>query len=184
MDLTVIPKERIMKCPQGQTWILRRDDDSFKWECPEYNFIAKKKRSRCSYSKSLTHGTFFSHSHLSISKISLFVTLWADNVQLNIIGKHVGIASNHTLVDLTSYRREVCYDDVTTNMTPIGGVGETVEIDRYRMVIGKVFPGSGGKPNSGNTCTDYKKYILPGTTIMSDCWKPCEVLGEESLSYG
>lgn len=203
MDLGAIPK--VMKCPRDHTLALRVEGHSFKWYCNNYYTIGKKKPSRCGYSKSLTHGTFFSHSHLSIAKICLFVSLWTDNVQLNIIGKHIDVTSNNTLVDWSSFCREVCYDAITTNMVPIGGEGQIVEIDeskfgkrkynRGRAVDGQwVF---GGIERSSGKCflvavenrtretlvPIIKKYILPGTTIMSDCWKPYDVLGQEGYTH-
>ncbi|XP_045476997.1 uncharacterized protein LOC123682436 isoform X2 [Harmonia axyridis] len=104
--------------------------------------------------------------------------------------------SSRTVIDWFSFCREVVADYVERNSQCIGGVGKIVEIDeamlekrkynRGRMlteqwVIGGVERGVRGEckaffePVENHTSETLigiiRRYVLPGTTIMTDCWR-------------
>lgn len=205
MDIGVLPAENVLKCPRGHPLTLRKDDKTYKWYCKAYITGSHSKPKKCQYSQSIRKGTFFEKSHLSITSICMFVNLWVDNVKLKTIGKQVGIKATHTLVDWSSFCREVVFDATITNMEPIGGVGKIVEIDESKFGKRKYHRGHrvegqwvfGGIERESGKCflvpvekrdretliPIIKKHILPGTTIMSDCWRPYDVLGQEGYNH-
>ena len=54
-------------------------------------------------------GTFFANSHLSYFNILAFSHLWAEGVQLRVIKLELGIGCDNTLVNWSSFCREVIY---------------------------------------------------------------------------
>lgn len=140
----------------------------------------------------LRNGTFFSKSHLSILDICGFVNLWISNCTFTIIQMQLRM-SNQTIVDWSSFCREVTYDAMVINKVMIGGFGHTVEIDESKFGKRKYNRGhriegqwvfGGYERETGNcfmvpienrssaTLLDIiKNWIKPGTTIISDCWK-------------
>lgn len=196
---------RCLSCPKGHPMILRKDNASFKWRCNTKYKNSSKKTVTCNYGRSIRKGTFFQNSHLSIRQICSFVNLWVDNVPLKVIKKQAEIKQNHTVVDFASFCREVCYDFMVTRQEAIGGVDKIVEIDetlvgkrkynRGKRVDGQwVFGGierdSGraflvpvDKRDRATLLPIIKNSILPGSTIVSDCWKPYDILGEEGYNH-
>lgn len=204
-EFGVIPKEGEYKCPRGHIMVLRKDGSCFKWRCNAKISVPKKKSTICNYGISIRKGTFFEGSHLSISQICKFVNLWVDNVELRVIKKQVEISSESTSTDWSSFCREVCYDYMVLNKEKIGGEGKIVEIDetkvgkrkynRGKRVEGQwVFGGierDSGKiflvpvelRDRATLLPIIKEWILPGSTIMSDCWKPYDILGKEGYEH-
>ncbi|XP_035220039.1 uncharacterized protein LOC118193106 [Stegodyphus dumicola] len=113
--------------------------------------------------------------------------------------------SSRTAADWNSFCREVCVEFCENDMGMLGGMNVIVEIDeskfgkrkyqRGRRVEGKwVF---GGIERGSNKCffkvvrdrskdcllSFIKEYILPGTIIISDCWKSYECLEDEGFKH-
>lgn len=141
---------------------------------------------------SLRKGTFFARSHMSLLDICGFVNLWVMSCTFPVIHLQLRLA-NQTIVDWSSFCREVCYDAMIIRKVKLGGYGHTVEIDeskfgkrkhhRGHRVEGQwVFGGyereTGNcfmipvENRTANTLLEIiKDWIKPGTTIISDCWK-------------
>lgn len=107
------------------------------------------------------------------------------------IKRECGINSAHTLTDWKNFLRDICAEYFLRNPWQIGGPGHTVEVDksffiRRRHNVGKVtqplwiFGGYDAAEKEGFLATVsnrdaetllplIKKYILPGTTVVSDC---------------
>ncbi|GBL73930.1 hypothetical protein AVEN_230867-1 [Araneus ventricosus] len=117
--------------------------------------------------------------------------------QLNITSK--------TATDWASFCREVCQDILIWRSSKIGGPGIVVEIDeskfgkrkynRGKRVVGRwVF---GGVERGTNNCffavvenrtsevllSVIEEHILPGTTVMSDCWSSYQCLSDEGFVH-
>lgn len=165
-----------------------------------------KKATRCSYKLSQTKGTFFGEHKISIIKISKFVAYWAllPHPRSHFLEEELDISSA-TVVDWSSYLRETCFDFIEKNSTKLGGFGKTVEIDEAKVGKRKYNRGRIIKGNwiFGAIERDSKKtfiipvqnrsketllpiikdHILPGTTIISDCWKAYECLETEGFKH-
>ncbi|XP_071629481.1 uncharacterized protein [Temnothorax longispinosus] len=116
-----------------------------------------------------------------------------------------GVSSSATIVDWFNFCREVCVFWAEQHSEKLGGPGHIVKIDEAK--IGKrkynrgrlvrdnwIFGGyeRGSKkifivPVQDRTKTTLlaciKKWILPGTTIMSDCWKSYNCLNNEGFQH-
>lgn len=163
------------------------------FRCLETFSKNKQKRRQCGYEVSIRSKTFFERSHLSICKILMFVLMWTEDCRLELIRKTVLINSRQTAVDWNSFCREVViFGSFQTNLI-IGGPNIIVEIDESKLgkrkynrghrvegqwVFGGVERVSGKcfmlpvPDRSRNTLVALiKKYIKPGSIIISDCWK-------------
>lgn len=205
MEWGSIPREGEYRCPQGHVLKIRKDGSFFKWHCLDKTQAKGHKAKPCKYSISLRAKTIFERSHLSISTICQFVNLWVYNVPLNVIGIQTGIVSKQTLVDWSSVCREVVFDSMILRRSPIGGPGKIVEIDESKFGKRKYHRGHfvegqwvfGGIERGSKKCflvpvpnrtrqtliPIIKDWILPGTTIMSDCWRPYDSLGDEGFQH-
>ena len=108
--------------------------------------------------------------------------------------------STEFIVDWYSFCREVFIFDAQRTSSKLGGPGKTVEVDEVKFgcrkynrgraiegqwVFGGVKRGSGKcflipleRRDSTNLLNIIEEWILPGTTIISDCWKAYECLEE------
>lgn len=113
--------------------------------------------------------------------------------------------SAHAVVDWSNYLREVCIELLTEQSQVIGGVGKTVEIDEAKIGKrkynrGRIIQGNwvfGGIERESKNCflvpvatrghdsllPLIKQYVLPGTTIISDCWRTYNCLGFEGYTH-
>jgi len=143
-------------------------------------------------SMSLRKGTFFANSHMSLLDVCGFVNLWVMSCKFPIIQLQLRLA-NQTIVDWSSFCREVCYDAMILCKVKLGGYGHTVEIDESKFGKRKYHRGHrvegqwvfGGYERETGNCfmvpvenrtadtllAIIKEWIKPGTTIISDCWK-------------
>jgi transposase-like protein len=178
--------------------------DGLKWVCTANIVQKKKKPKKCRYSRSYRTNTFFAGTHLDLWKILGFIDLWLKKVQLNHISSLLDV-SERTLVDWSSFCREVTFDGMVVKGNPLGGPGRTVEIDeskfgkrkynRGHRVEGKwVFGGIeretgltfmlpvGNRTKEVLLCI-IKHYILKGTTVISDCWRAYNCLEDEGFKH-
>jgi transposase-like protein len=115
------------------------------------------------------------------------------------------IGQSHTAVDWSNFCREVAYDHVQDHQQPLGGPGLTVEIDESKFgrrkynrgkrvegqwVFGMIERESGRvvleaveKRDRATLLPIIKKWVLPGTRIMSDMWKSYDTLGDEGYTH-
>lgn len=204
-DHDVIPREK--KCEKcGKPCSLKTD---FRFVCgktivnKKYN---KRAKTRCSFSASARKNTIFSQSRLPIEEICKFVLFWSHlrPPRTAFIMKELGMSST-TVVDWSSFCREVCIHWCHKMNQKIGGVGVTVEIDQAQMrkrksnrgsiteekwVFGVFERGSkklflcGIQDRTKETLLAViKDIILPGTTIISDCSKAYDCLKDEGFEH-
>ena len=147
----------------------------------------------CGTRKSIFDGTIFQRSKIGINKILLIIYFWSQkyNIKETVRQTHI---SEPTVISYFQSLRDACDEWATTQMIPIGGVGDIVEIDETQMAKrknqqGRVLPNSdiwvfGGisrntnkmfavqvpDRTSASLIPPIQKYILPGTTIYSDSW--------------
>lgn len=107
--------------------------------------------------------------------------------------------------DWASFSREVVFDHVITRGTPIGGEGVIVEIDESKFGrrkynrghrvegqwvfggverdTGRVFMVPVEKRDKDTLLRIIKKWILPGSIVISDCWKAYDCLESEGYKH-
>lgn len=205
MDYGAIPKEGTFKCPRGHLYKLSQDRGNIKWRCGVQYSLAKAKKRRCEYTASIRTGTFFENSKLSIVQICKFINLWVDNVELRVIKKQCRFGSQNTGVDWSSFCREVVLDYMIDRQEKIGGPGKTVELDETKIgkrkynrgkrvegqwvfggverESGKCFMMTVEKRDRATLLPIIKDWILPGSTIISDCWKSYDTLNQEGYTH-
>ncbi|KAK9873686.1 hypothetical protein WA026_023686 [Henosepilachna vigintioctopunctata] len=171
----------------------------------QVNNHKKRVRVSCGFSMSAYKNTFFEKSKLSVTQICHFVVLWLCSGFRQIDYEDEMGWSSHTVVDWSNFCREVCLSTVIKSSEKLGGVGKIVEIDeakfgkrkynRGRIIEGQwIFGGIERQskkiflipvPNrSKETLLEIiNEWVLPGTTIMSDCWKAYDCLDDEGFLH-
>ncbi|KYN00044.1 hypothetical protein ALC62_02638 [Cyphomyrmex costatus] len=186
------------------------DKETLLFRCRKRYFSsnAKKKRIRkqCDFHKSCKVGSWFSNSNLEIDKICKIVAcfLMLRPPRQEFLEEELGVSS-HTVVDWFSFCREVCAYWTDKQSEKLGGPGRTVEIDeakighrkynRGRLVKGnwifggfereskKVFIMPVEDRSEKTLLACIKQWIMPGTTIISDCWKSYNCLNSEGFQH-
>jgi len=161
---------------------------------------------RCAYRKSMLDGMWFDQVHLLVSTVCRFCCLWLvlPFPRQIILQRELSISSR-SVVDWSSFCREVCIYWADKKSQKIGGQGVIVEIDkakigkqkynRGRWIEGNwVFEGFERSSQncflvpvlsrgSGVLLDIIKTWIKPGTTIISDCWKAYDCLSKERFVH-
>ena len=160
---------------------------------------------RCSFRVGAKGGTFFEKAHLPLDKIFKFVSYWlALKRKQKWLEYELDIASD-TVVNRSNFCREVCLICLVDNSEKLGGNGVIVEIDECKMCKrkynkGRIIEGQwifGGiereskklflvpveERSKESLLAVIKEYILPGTTIVSDCWKSYNCLADEGFQH-
>ena len=190
--------------------VCRRDFARFSFRCDKTQVSrdsrGRRKVSRCNYSRSFFVGTWFGQVRLSMDIVCKLNCLWliVPFPRQNFLITELGV-SRHTVVDWSSFCREVCLYWLERSSEVLGGPGVVVEIDeakfgRRKFNTGRLIDGTwvfGGFERGSKKCflvpvlsrgSDVllqviKKWILPGTTIISDCWKAYDCLGNEGYTH-
>ena len=153
------------------------------WRCPEKG---------CKKFASFRVGSFFEGSNLPLTELVEFLYFWAENLQTTSFLKKNLDWSEHTITDWKNFLRDLCVELNLVNPQPIGGPGHVVEIDESKFGHRKYSRGRllSGQWVFGGIDRDTKevfmipvhdrsaatlipiivKYVLPGTTILSDEW--------------
>ena len=176
--------------------------EGFHWQCDNR---------KCRKKISIKKGSFFELSKLSNEKIVQLTYFWVRNYPNQLASIESGI-SEHSIVDWFQFCRDVCVDLLDSELglgrgsDIVGGPGVTVEIDESKFGKRKYNRGKhidgvwvfGGieRDNKANcffvVCKDctadtlinlIKKYIRPGTHIVSDCWKSYNSIEDLGLGY-
>jgi len=151
-------------------------------------------------------GTWFAKVHLTVSTVCRFCCLWLvlPFPRQRLITRELSI-SCRTVVDWSSFCREVCAYWVEQESRMIGGAGVVVEIDEAKFGKRKYNRGRwldgtwvfGGYERASKNCfvvpvpsraSDVlldviKAWIKPGTTVVSDCWRAYDCLSSEGFVH-
>ncbi|XP_023239048.1 uncharacterized protein LOC111637718 [Centruroides sculpturatus] len=186
--------------------LLRAEGGRELFRCGKVIRKGKKRAAPCGWSKSIWAGTFFSHSNLSLVTLWRFIfslLVWKPPRQAT-LHRFLGL-SKRTIVDWYSFYREVCVHDVSSQTEKLGGEGRVVEVDeakigRRKYHKGRISEGQwifGGieresrkrflvpveTRDSQTLLSVLKEWVLPGTTVISDCWKAYDCLQTEGFHH-
>ncbi len=163
--------------------------DGYIWKCRS----TVKGEGRHQKSRSIRHGSWFSKSNLTLAELIQMTYFWAHGFTQQQVQHELGVSSA-TTVDWFMFHREICESEILDSSQPIGGPGVTVQIDeskfgkrkfnRGRKVDGqwvfggreeidrkKIFMVPVEKRDRETLVPIIKEWILPDSTIVSDCWK-------------
>lgn len=166
----------------------------------------RKKVKKCTTKKNGRKGTWFSKSRLSIEDVLYFTVLWLrlPYPRQKFIMRELKCC-DRTVVDWSSYCREVCVQWSLDHSQRLGGPGKIVEIDeakfgkrkynRGRRIEGqwvfggferdskKIFLVPVPDRSAQTLLQVIQEWILPDTTIVSDCWKSYDTLNDEGFQH-
>ncbi|KYM95849.1 hypothetical protein ALC62_13500 [Cyphomyrmex costatus] len=170
--------------------------------------VYKKKISKCcNFLRSARTGTWFHNSNLDVGTICRLVAcfLMLQHPRQDRTQVETGIASPTTIVDWFNFCREVCVFWPEKHSQKLGGPDCTVEINEakigkrkynrgrlvkgqwifggYEQVSKKVFVVPVENRTEQTLLAIIKEWILPGTTIVSDCWKSYDCLNNEGFQH-
>ncbi|ESN96498.1 hypothetical protein HELRODRAFT_189269 [Helobdella robusta] len=95
--------------------------DGYLWRC---------RNSRCRATKTIRHGSFYSHSQLSLTNCILMTYFWSMyDVSQATVASILDLDVGHTLPDWFNLHRDLCFDWARDNPARIGGPGHIVQID-------------------------------------------------------
>lgn len=112
-------------------------EKEFIFGCANTTYIKNEHKKRvkvkCNYRIFGKNNTFFNNSNLTIKEICHFVGLWLFvTPKQTVLEKELGWSSK-TVVDWTSFCREVCLIVINKNSEKLGGPGKIVEIDEAKF---------------------------------------------------
>lgn len=149
---------------------------------------------------------WFALSRLNFENILYMTVLWlkVPYPRHRFIMAEIG-CNDHTVVNWSSYCREVCINWSVRTSVQLGGPGTVVEIDeakfgkrkfnRGRRIEGQWIFGGFQRDTKNiflvpveNRSAEtllrvIREWILPGTTIISDCWKSYDMLQHEGFQH-
>lgn len=160
----------------------------------------------CKSEISIRNGTFFENSKLSLGQVIDFIYEWAyESATIKRTRHECEIEHDQTICDWRMFLREICAEYFIQNPLVIGGPGIVVEIDESSFVrrkhnVGRtvktqwVFGGYEVGTKRGflvevpNRLSDtlvpiIQRFVAPGTTIISDCWRSYNCLAEKGYNH-
>ena len=192
----ILPSKLCGKCGNDTKMDLTRGA----WRCYHKVSLRKQKATKCDWSQTIYKNTFFDNASVEKVKLLCFLNSYLrkgfcyENAH-----DEWGLAT-HTINDWCSFAREVLIDWCLDNSAPIGGPGFIVEIDeskfgKRKFNVGRMIE---GQWVFGGICRQTRKFflvpvedrgkdtllavlkdhVLPGTTIMSDCWRAYHCLSD------
>lgn len=192
-----------MICPSCGRYALKAPDGF--WRCQKTRLVNKKKR-KCCFKLAGSASSIFESSNLSKKNILRFIGwyLTKPSQRQLTLTREIEI-SPVTYVHWAAICREVCVAWAVENSERLGGEGKIVEIDetkfgKAKYNVGRVIKGQwvfGGverdskkvflvpveRRDSATLLALIQEWILPGTTIMSDCWAAYNCLQEAGLLH-
>lgn len=189
MEEGLLAKSRICSVCGDDLKLVYCEDrsDGLKWECRR-----RVDGKRHKVEMSIRAGSWFAQSKMTLEEILKYSYWWTQELDQAQIRHELGLAT-HTGVDWDSFCREVCEISLMEDSESIGGEGKVVQIDESKFGKRKYHRGHhvegqwvfGGIENDSRKCfliavekrdeqtllPIIKKWIKPGTTIISDCWK-------------
>ena len=195
-----------INCPScGSLLALNRQTLSFR--CHNLReVVAKKKKRRCNIRRSAREGSFLEKTHHPLTTYFYLVChiLHTSPPRQQLLMWNYRV-SDHFVVDWYSFCREVFIFDAQRTSAKLGGPGKTVEVDEAKFgrrkynrgrfiegqwVFGGVERGSGKcflvpveRRDSATLLQIIEEWILPGTTIISDCWKAYNCLEDAGFVH-
>lgn len=187
------------KCFNGKVFL--RTDKSYSkdqvvWKCSNRN---------CNKKTSIREGSWFSGTHLLLEQAIKLTYYWVYKAPSEFVVRELQIGSEHTIADWYNFAREVCITIIKTENEQIGGVGREIEIDESKFGKRKYHRGKrvdgvwvfGGIERASKKCffeivedrsaatlvPIIKRYVKPGSIILSDCWKAYSSLKEEGYTH-
>jgi len=165
-----------------------------------------KVKRRHHFAKSLVAGSWFAGSKFSQKVICRFCAIWLvyPHPRTMFICRELSI-SKKSVIDWSSFCREVCIFWLEQRSEILGGPGVVVEIDEAKIGHRKYNRGRwidgiwvfGGfergtertflvpvpTRDSATLLGIIQNWIRPGTTIMSDCWRAYDCLSNEGFVH-
>ena len=173
--------------------------DGYRWRCDW-----SKEGKRHVVNRSIRGGSWFERSKLGMDDILILTYGWVEKFTNGQLARMARVSSN-TATDWCNFCREVCMGICLEESVSIGGEGTTVEIDesmfgkrkhhrgkpvKGRWVFGGVQRGSDEcffevvKERTKETLLEViKRRILPGTTVISDCFASYKCLQDEGYKH-
>ncbi|XP_073996842.1 uncharacterized protein isoform X1 [Rhodnius prolixus] len=187
-------------CPQCEREMKlvkqNRAIDKYEWQCRVYSTPAHQ------VARSVRKGSWFERSKIAIVDVLLMTEFFVMQRTQSDLRFELGF-SERTVCDWRSFYREVCMEIVLNESSMLGGFGKIVEIDESKFGKKKYNRGKhengrwvfGGVERGSNKCffrvvetrdkgtllDVIKTFILPGSTIYSDCWKSYDCLEDEGF---
>lgn len=198
-------------CEKCSSKLTLKTGSRLQYACRRVTKVHKRHR-ECTFRKSAVSGTFFDNSKVPIEKVGLLVSIYLsrNTSRVRYTVRETGLTVA-TVVDWFSFIREVLMYWMHKQSAKIGGPGKIVEIDeakfgkrkyhRGRLLTGQWILGGierlegGGADKqkmflipvpdrtSQTLVAIIKEYVLPGTTIMTDCWASYNSLAENDYLH-
>lgn len=166
-----------------------------KWRCNKKN---------CNTQLTTRYESLFNNSNLTYEEIMFLLYEILNNTPGNNIKQEYNF-DDHTLSKWRSLVRSVLIFYVEMSSTQIGGPGKVIEIDESKFGKQKYYKGRyvqgqwvfGGVERGTGLCflvpiedrseqtllKLIKKWVKPGTTIISDCWKSYNNISEHGFNH-
>lgn len=199
---------KTVNCPKCEK-VCKFYKSEFKFMCTNTTTIKnqhkKRVKVRCNFNISGKKNTFFNNTNLSMREICHFVGLWLFSTPKQTVLEYELGWSSKTVVKWTSICRNVCLVIINKNSEKLGGPGKVVEIveakfgkqkyNRGQYIEGQwIFGGMERNSNKmflimvpnqsqENLLDIIKEWVLPGTIIMSNCWKTYNCLNNEGFLH-
>lgn len=187
------------KCFKGKVNL--RSDKSYSKD----NLVWRCSNSKCHKKTSIREGSWFSGTHLLLEQAIKLTYYWVHKTPSDYVVRELKIGSAHTIADWYNFAREVCVEIIKCENEQIGGVGKEIEIDESKFGKRKYHRGKrvegvwvfGGIERESKKCffeivedrsaatliPIIKRYVKPGSIILSDCWKAYSSLKEEGYIH-
>ncbi|XP_024882507.1 uncharacterized protein LOC112461483 [Temnothorax curvispinosus] len=188
------------------------DKETLMYRCRRRYYVKNQHKKRvskqCNFKKSAKAGTWFEwfgKNHLDVATICKIVAcfLMLNYPRQDDTQDETGVSSA-TIVDWFNFCREVCVFWAEKHSDKLGGPGRTVEINEakidksynrgrlirdhwifggYERDTKKIFIVPVQDRTEQTLLACIKEWTLPGTTIVSDCWKSYNCLNNEGFQH-
>ena len=177
------------------------------WRCRKVHTVVKQNKTyKCKDVKlSIRHNSWLIDSKLKLEIILEFMYLWSQAFSIKEIMHELRL-TNKTVIEWSTFLRECCVSTIIDASEAIGGNGVEVEIDESKFGKRKYHRGHrvegqwvfGGQekydksklfmiPVANRKVATLekliKKWIKPGSTIHSDCWKAYSKLSQIGYTH-
>ncbi|GFY19818.1 mitotic-spindle organizing protein 2A [Trichonephila clavipes] len=136
-------------------------NDGFEWLCRNRSSVKEENHY---VSRSVRKGSWFQLSNMDMCTVLLVMRKWFGRCPQKYAVADLGVGS-HTAVNWYNFCREVCIHVLIRDSCKNGGVDAIVEVDESKF----------GKMKY--------EWVLPGTTIISDCWASYNCLKDEGFQH-